>query len=176
MSLCTTCEVVGPPEGAERISGDDVIKVGDTLIVGLSNRTNVAGALWLGERYGSETIALVASEGRPLRSFLKVIDESNAVIDRTATVSSQVILLRKFPSGFEEIDKTTLESFLKRILGLVIQNIEKVNMKSIIKPTEKLYLIGNDSGRLSDALKDLGYDVLSLSYPITEDYLVPVYG
>ena len=49
-------------------------------------------------------------------------------------------------------------------------------MKSVIKPTEKLYLIGNDSGRLSDVLKDLGYDVLSLSYPITEDYLVPVYG
>jgi len=176
MSLCTTCEVMGPPDGAERISGDDVIKVGDTLIVGLSNRTNVAGAFWLGERYGSETVALIASEGRPLRSFLKVLDESNAVIDRTATVSSQVILLRKSPSGFEEIDKTTIESFLKRNLGLAIQNIEKTNMKSIIKPTEKLYLIGNDSGRLSDVLKDLGYDVLSLSYPITEDYLVPVYG
>ncbi|MCQ4407138.1 MAG: hypothetical protein RXR13_03745, partial [Sulfolobaceae archaeon] len=90
--------------------------------------------------------------------------------------SSQVVLLRKSPSGFEEIDKTTLESFLKRNLGLTIQNIEKTNMKSIIKSTEKLYLIGNDSGRLTDVLKDLGYDVLSLSYPITEDYLVPVYG
>ncbi len=167
---------MGPPDGTERLSGDDVIKVGDMLLIGLSNRTNVAGALWLGERYRSETVALIASEGRPLRSFLKVIDESNAVIDRTVTVSSQVILLRKSPSGFEEIDKTTLEGFLKRNLGLVIQNIEKTNMKSIIKLTKKLYLIGNDSGRLSDVLKDLGYDVLSLSYPISEDYLVPVYG
>jgi len=65
------------------LDGGDVMRMGQTLFIGLSSRTNEAGAQWLAKHAhsnGIEAIPIPLQEGLHLKSVVTVIDQSTLSI------------------------------------------------------------------------------------------------
>ena len=70
-------------QGSARLDGGDVLRVDDVLLVGLSGRTNAAGAAALGEVAARDGLALrtvTVSAGLHLKSACTLVDASTALL------------------------------------------------------------------------------------------------
>ncbi len=172
ISLCSNCEIEGPPKSNEKISGDSVAKIGDTLLVSLGDSSNVNGALWLGKRVNAETVALIVHESDSIRSWLKVIDEESVAIGSGARRVAQAVILERNRNGdFVEKSKVTLEDLIKTIGAKVIP-FNGADARGVIRVSKNVFIVGSNGSGFEPILKGLGYNYMSLSVSVSEDYVL----
>ncbi|MGC9105311.1 MAG: hypothetical protein ACP5HQ_02650 [Thermoprotei archaeon] len=172
LSMCSDCEIEGPPKSNEKVSGDSVVKFGNTLLVSLGDSSNVNGALWLGKRTGAESMVLVVHDSNSLRSWLKVIDEESvAIVSDAGRIARAVILERNRNGEFVEKRKVSLEEFLKST-GAKVVPFNGADARGVVRVSKNVFIVGSNATGFEPVLKNLGYNYMSLSVAVSEDYLL----
>jgi len=91
-------------EGEGTLDGGDVLRLGDTLLVGLSERTDEAGAAALGgaaRRVGLEVVTVPVGEGLHLKSVVTLVAPGCVVAHESAPLDA----LRRLGARVIEVDE-----------------------------------------------------------------------
>lgn len=157
------------PETPENVEGGDVIQVGDTILLGIGKRTNIAGMKWLAKKFPAKTIIPVPHCALHLDCCLTVLPRppgSDGALG--ARTKLPVIYSTRYIYDLPEAVTNMFETLsLESIIGRKVVSNLATNILMIKQADGRYSLVTTDQAKFRKFrkyLREQGYSVHEIKY------------